>query len=738
MEFTYLFKALLRRKWIIIVCVLLATGAAYLFTKNQKKQFESTTQFSTGFTLSEEIKMSNENFNIPQIDLKFNNVIENITSPKVLTLISYCLMLHDLEPGATPFTRLSNEQKRLPQFNAVDPQKAVITITGKLDSTQVLTPTVPDEKKLINFISLYNYDVESLAKLLTVSRYQRTDYINIACKSESPSMSAFIVNKLFEQFKRFYGLDKRERSDVPMATLDTLMRQKKALLDQKILEKTKFMSAAGVVDVTMEGSSALSQKNSYENQLIEEKSIQQNESYRVQQLDILIKAARDKGVSSITAPKDITTNIDRSEYTRLRKQYNDLYNTYIQNGGSDPEMKKRLDNIQASMNKLNLADSASTPQAAETGVISVDQLVQKKLDADAQLQASNQKIASIQTKIDQLNGGLNGMAAKGANIQQFDKEIDLASSEYKDAKEKLNQALNLNETMPGNFKQTLVGQPALHPEPSKRPIIMGLAGAIAFILSSLVVILIEFFDQSIKTPSHFIRLTNLPLLGLVNLVKFDSANILERVTYENEMRNNTFRELLRKLRYEIEISGKKIFLFTSTRPQQGKTSLIQAIAYSLSLGKKKVLIIDTNFCNNDLTKSIHANPVLEKFNLNGHDFNAADLSEFVTQTQVNGIDIIGCEGGDYTPSEILPKNHLLNYLGELKNVYDCIFMEGAPLNGFTDTKELLKYADALIAIFAAETVLTPADKESIAFLEENRDKFLGAILNKVPESNLDL
>jgi polysaccharide biosynthesis transport protein len=65
-------------------------------------------------------------------------------------------------------------------------------------------------------------------------------------------------------------------------------------------------------------------------------------------------------------------------------------------------------------------------------------------------------------------------------------------------------------------------------------------------------------------------------------------------------------------------------------------------------------------------------------------------------------------------------------------------MEGAPLNVFTDTKELIKYADGLIAIFSADATYTAADKESISFLMENKEKFLGAILNRVQEDNLNL
>jgi succinoglycan biosynthesis transport protein ExoP len=230
-------------------------------------------------------------------------------------------------------------------------------------------------------------------------------------------------------------------------------------------------------------------------------------------------------------------------------------------------------------------------------------------------------------------------------------------------------------------------------------------------------------------------------LGVVNAVDFRKNGIMDRVTHHDDEysgnRENSFKENIRKMRYEIEASGKRIIMLTSTEPDQGKTTLTQALAYSLSLGKKRVLIIDTNFNNNDLTKAIDATPVLEQFSLNGKPFNVEDAKGFITKSTVDGVDIIGCQGGDYTPSEILPKNHLLNYLDNLKQEYDFIFLEGAPLNDFTDSKELIRYVEGVIGVFAAHIALKATDKESIKFLKQNKEKFLGAILNKVEKRNLN-
>ncbi len=734
MEFAYLFRALLRGKWIIAASVLIALIAAYVLTIGYKSKFKSTAQLSTGFTQADQIKIEEDGrFNPQQIDVKFNNAIENMTSPRVRSLVSYNLMLHDLESGE-PFTKLDKKQKETPEFKQVDPVKASTILRNKIDSIEMLSPQNPDEKKLLKYIQLYKYDVADIAANLQAARYQRTDYINIVYTSENQFMSAFVVNKLCDEFKRFYGLDRYDRTGRSIMSLDSLVRQKKAVLDEKIATKNAFMVNKGVVDPTMERQTNLSQIGSFESELVNERGQQQNYSYRVQQLDQLIATERAKGNStSTTSGSSITNN---NEYVRLRAQYNTLYAEYLKNGGTDPEVRNRLNVLLKDMSALELAGDKNKTNPQDLTRISIDELIQRKIDAEALLRASNQKIASLQGQINMLRSGLSGKAAIGADIGQLDKEIEIASKEYTEASNRLNLASNLNESSQTGFKQTLIGEPALRPEASKRMVTMILSAVAAFFISSLVILALAFFDKSIRTPSNFHRQIDMPLLGIVNFVKFGDANILKRITdFKSTERDNTFRELLRKLRYEIEASKKKVFLFTSTEPQQGKTSLIQALAYSLSLGKKKVLIIDTNFCNNDLTVAIQASPTLEKFQLNEGNFSLARAAQMISPTPIPGVDIIGCEGGDYTPTEILPKNHLLKYMAYLKEDYDFIFMEGAPLNGFTDTKELMEYAEKVIIIFSAEKAISEADQDSIMFLKDN-DKFFGAILNKVQDPNL--
>jgi Mrp family chromosome partitioning ATPase len=70
-------------------------------------------------------------------------------------------------------------------------------------------------------------------------------------------------------------------------------------------------------------------------------------------------------------------------------------------------------------------------------------------------------------------------------------------------------------------------------------------------------------------------------------------------------------------------------------------------------------------------------------------------------------------------------------LSKLTVEYDYIFLEGPPLNDFSDSKELVQYVDGVIAIFSAKHIIKQIDRQSMTFFHELNGKFCGAVLNMV-------
>jgi polysaccharide biosynthesis transport protein len=736
MDFIYLLRVLLKRKWLIIGAALVSAFIAWLLTTNQPKKYRSVAQISTGFTVNEEIKVGNENFDIFGADTKFNNVIVTFMSPTVISLLSYNLILHDLQ-NASPFRHLTPKQMQSPLYRKISPREAVRVFESKLESMSMLTSFKPEEKDLLEYLSLYGYDYQTLTNILSVYRMQHTDYIQIEYTSENPELSAFVVNTVFPQFLKYYKNVRSSKSEESIDTLQSLMEKKKQDLDARNAQ----LRGEGVIDVGEENSSKLETIMNLETTLTTEQTQQTKRTYDLQKIN---QKLANLGVGTPTTPAVTKPDNRNDELLILRKAMNDAYQAYVNGGSTDQTLLKKYENLKTDyQNKLATSQppaSTDPVPGSEEAQTAKAALLEKKNDLQVDIKAGADNIDAIQGKINNLKGNLLKDASKGAAIESMLKDAELASKEYLSAKQKYNDAMDINTSSVNNFRQILSGQPAIEPEPSKRMLIVGMAGASALVITILVLILLSYLDSSIKTPVIFSKVVNLKLISMVNFMNIRQKNLAEIVTTrettpdgDDNKRHNTFRESLRKLRYEIESSGKKTFLFASTKKGEGKTTLIQALSYSMSMSKKKILIIDTNFCNNDLTIQLHADPILEK--IHPDKTNARSLVEQVKSAAkdigVGTVFAIGSEGGDYTPSEILPRENLLHHLGALTAEYDYIFLEGPPLNDFTDSKELVQYVDGVIAVFSATHIIKQIDRQSMAFFSELNGKFVGAVLNMV-------
>lgn len=729
MDLIYLFNSLMKRKWLIIISSLVAVLAAFLLTRQQEKLYKSVAQIATGFTNSDQVKLKDESFNIYEIDTKFNNLIESLKSPRVLGMTSYNLMLHDLQNPDKPYRQLTAEDKKSEVYRTLDRKKAIEVLTQKYNEEKLLSSYDPEERKIQELLKLYKYDLETLRYVLYAGRVQRTDFIDIQYRSVNPELSSYIVNQVCTEFLRNYESSRNQQTVQNIETLQKLVDQKKRDLDEKIAN----IKALGTMDVSVESSSKLEQISNFENRLVDEKGIYNSAVLGLQQVNARLADNERSSAQSSAASSAIN-----NELSSLRKQMNDTYAEYVNKGANNTELFNKYQKLKADY-KDKLVSMSSAAPTGTTGNSKAD-LLQKKSDLEIQIKSSEQNIAAYQQKIKQLNSSIGAVASRSANNLALQKEVELAQQEYEGIKSRYDAATNSKIAPMDSFRQILFGQPAVEPEPSKRLIIIALAGVSMFVFCCIAIIFFEYLDISIKTPSNFQRVTDVKLLGVVNHINI-KHNPLESIFSEEQPKKNTnttFRELLRKLRYEMEHSNKKTFLFTSSRAGEGKSTIIKALAYSLSLSRKKVLIIDTHFPHNSLTRDFEAAPILEAFDETPTNFSMEQLKQSITTTNIAYVDIIGCEGGEYTPAEILKQNNLLEYLKKIAEDYDYILLEGAPLSDRSDSKELMKYVDAVVMVSSAKSSVKQTDREAISFLTGLNGKFSGAVLNFVESENINI
>jgi succinoglycan biosynthesis transport protein ExoP len=231
MDIIYLFKVLVRRKWTILFCLLIGLAAGILFRIIVPRDYTSTAQYSTGFAQTQKVSLQlTEIIDVNQIEFRINNVIETFKSPVVLAMVSYDLMLHDLD-SQHPFRVLTNKEKKDTAFTKADFPKARQILRDKLTSLKLLATYDPQDKMVSDLIDLYGYDEEKILKKLTVASVPKTDYLNVSFSSENPELSAYVSNKIGVKFKEFFNSLTSTSTKESLYKLDSLRESKHREVD---------------------------------------------------------------------------------------------------------------------------------------------------------------------------------------------------------------------------------------------------------------------------------------------------------------------------------------------------------------------------------------------------------------------------------------------------------------------------------------------------------------------------
>lgn len=190
-------------------------------------------------------------------------------------------------------------------------------------------------------------------------------------------------------------------------------------------------------------------------------------------------------------------------------------------------------------------------------------------------------------------------------------------------------------------------------------------------------------------------------------------------------------EAYRTLRTNIQYSSfdKEIrtMVVTSSEPGEGKSTTAGNMALSFAQSEKSVILIDC-----DLRKpSLH-----RKFKIS----NLVGLSDvLIGKEKINdainkyneNLHILTSGKLPPNPSEMLGSKAMARLLEELKERYDIIILDTAPLHAVTDAQILSTKVDGTILVVRAEKTKRDSVKQAKALLDKVGANILGTVLNGV-------
>jgi polysaccharide biosynthesis transport protein len=733
MELIVIFKLLLKRIRPLLIIPIIAGIAAFIFTLYSPKSYQSTAKIATNFTTNRQIKLTDEKSNAWDSGIKFNNLIATMSGELFLSLLSYELIIHDLT-NDEPFRTIKDSDNILVGKSSEDLDTIIFYFKDKLEKMEILSLYDKYESRLDTLLKDYEYDPAKLGKSLNINRVGGTDFVEINFRSENPHLSALAVNTLCREYIRYDSARAVNQSGRSVVFFSDLVKEKKKLLDEKTNAVNAYKSVNDLFNIDRV------QLNTTQISALEESRIEQMN--KIQRLRISISNV-DKQIQVIKKNKLESSSPSNARILELRDRINNLNKLFIDDDSKDQDLENKIIELRQLLRK----EMEKLPGSSAKFILSEEELLASKDELLLDLEIEKAALQTLNKIIAKLKQNVSSAERKEASVESLELEAETASKEYLQAVEKYNMEKNKALISKSPIQVIQIGQPNYEPSLFKSLLVIGLAVSSSFFLCALTFLIIEFADVRIKTPSKFKAYSGLNLLGTINLIDSKKTD-LKSLLHDNLKNSITDKNkhLLRKIRYEIEHSGGKVILFTSTKTGEGKTYLVLSISHSLSLLNKRILIIDTNFKNNTLTNMLIEKPRKNRLltdnqhpvtpSTDGKSKNESDQN--IILTTINGnVDIIGNKGDYDSPSEIFARIDFASFIKKMRESYDYIFMEGPSLNEFSDTKELAIYADKVLPIFSAFSIIKGIDRESIDYLKNLDGKLMDSILNMTDSKALD-
>ena len=190
-------------------------------------------------------------------------------------------------------------------------------------------------------------------------------------------------------------------------------------------------------------------------------------------------------------------------------------------------------------------------------------------------------------------------------------------------------------------------------------------------------------------------------------------------------------EAYRSIRTGIEFSnldkGLKVICITSSKKDEGKSTVVANLAVNFAKIDKKVLLIDGDLRNpttNRLFDLANTNGIVDIL------LGKKNLDDCIKKTKQENLYILTGGVIPPNPSEVLASQKMSEFIKSIRSDYDYIFIDTPPVGIVSDASIISTYSDGVIFVVGSEEVDSNLAKVAKERLDSVNSNILGVILNK--------
>ena len=251
---------------------------------------------------------------------------------------------------------------------------------------------------------------------------------------------------------------------------------------------------------------------------------------------------------------------------------------------------------------------------------------------------------------------------------------------------------------------------------------------LGLIVSFGCVAVVEYFDDTIKTPDDVNKRLKLPLLGLVPAVTGERPPVLSAEVPHDF--GEAFRSLRTSLVFTSGGTSCRVISVTSTQPLEGKTTTAANLALVLALGGARVLLIDADMRRPSMHKTMG---LPNKVGLSHVLVGQARPREAIQRTHDPNLFALTAGEPPPNPSELLSSDRMRRLVTRLESgPFDWVVIDSPPVLAVTDSVIIAPLVAGVVFVVGAEMTPTIHAVRALDMVRSGGNaKVIGVVLNRV-------
>ena len=400
--------------------------------------------------------------------------------------------------------------------------------------------------------------------------------------------------------------------------------------------------------------------------------------------------------------------------------------------------KQRVQEAQRVLDELSNRYGSKHPRVVdatsnlETATNNLDRQIANVISSVENRFLSNQRLVqSIQADIRREEEKSYALTAGAAAIGEIKLDRDTNKKFYEEALSELRDLQEKDRSSVPLRISDVAAIPSFPVKPKKTLIVM-----LGFLLSLFGISALFFAYESMKETVQGIhdveKKLGIPVYGIVPVMRSGvfGKKTQPLVPGEFDDKRGAFEEAIRTIRTGATMtdleSRSHVIMITSSVPAEGKSTLASNLAFSMSK-LENVVLVEADMRRPGLGRALGVRSRGLSDLLEGEAY----LEDCMRIDAIGNLDIIPAGRVPETHLELLASPEFAELIDLLKNRYDRVIIDLAPVQAVSDAIVVGKYADTAIYVIKSDSTPLPVVRRGIDRLQEAGIAVSGAVISQV-------